>query len=123
MCKQVWSRQWQWRCTFYTICKSVETTIRKEQARKKKSGDEPIQAVIHIHMELPQGNSLLTILNKQEKISFFFFHNIREQEGGTSPACWAGTSGRWEEVGKECGKVNIVQILVTHVYKWKNGTC
>jgi hypothetical protein len=30
-----------------------------------------------------------------------------------------GTSGRREEVGKGCGKVNIVQILCAHVCKWK----
>jgi hypothetical protein len=28
-----------------------------------------------------------------------------------------------EEVGKWCGRVNIVQILCTHVFKWKNDTC
>jgi hypothetical protein len=28
-----------------------------------------------------------------------------------------------EEVGKGCGRVNIVQILCTHVCKWKNETC
>jgi hypothetical protein len=30
-----------------------------------------------------------------------------------------GTSGRGEEVGKGCGNVNVVQILCTHVCKWK----
>jgi hypothetical protein len=28
-----------------------------------------------------------------------------------------------EEVGKGCGRVNIVQILCTHVQKWKNDNC
>jgi hypothetical protein len=30
------------------------------------------------------------------------------------------TSRRGEEVGKVCEKVNMVQILCTHVCKWKN---
>jgi hypothetical protein len=34
-----------------------------------------------------------------------------------------GTSGRGEDVGKECGRVNIVQILYTHVGKGKNDIC
>jgi hypothetical protein len=29
------------------------------------------------------------------------------------------TSRRGEEVGKGCGRVNMVQILCTHVCKWK----
>jgi hypothetical protein len=32
------------------------------------------------------------------------------------------TSGRGKEVGKGCGRVNIVQILSTYVCKWKNDT-
>jgi hypothetical protein len=35
----------------------------------------------------------------------------------------AGTSGRAEEVKIGCGMVNMVQILCTHVSKWKNETC
>jgi hypothetical protein len=33
------------------------------------------------------------------------------------------TSGRGEEVGKGHGRVNMVQMLCTHVCKWKNVTC
>jgi hypothetical protein len=28
-----------------------------------------------------------------------------------------------EDMGKGCGRVNMVQILCTHVCKWKNETC
>jgi hypothetical protein len=28
-----------------------------------------------------------------------------------------------EEIGRGCGRVNMVQILCTHVCKWKNDTC
>jgi hypothetical protein len=34
-----------------------------------------------------------------------------------------GTSGSGEEVEKGYGRVNMVQILCTHVCKWKNDTC
>jgi hypothetical protein len=73
-------------------------------------------------MEMSQGNSLCNYL-KQTKMSFFFFYKIGEQEGRTGPAWGVGTSGRREEVGKGCGRVNMVQILCTHGCKWKNETC
>jgi hypothetical protein len=34
-----------------------------------------------------------------------------------------GTSGIGEVAGKECEKVNMMQILCTHLYKCKNDTC
>jgi hypothetical protein len=71
---------------------------------------------------MPQGNSLCSYL-KQEKMSFSFFYKIREQEGGTDPAGGFGTNRKVEELGKECKRVKMVQILCAHVYKWKNETC
>jgi hypothetical protein len=68
---------------------------------------------------MSQGNNLYTYL-KQTKISFVsFFYKIREQEGGTGPS-WGGWY-RWrgKEVGKECARMNIVQILCTHICKLK----
>jgi hypothetical protein len=53
-------------------------------------------------------------------MSFFFFYKTREQKGRTGPAWGVRISGRREEVGKVCGRVNIVEILYTHVCKWKN---
>jgi hypothetical protein len=32
------------------------------------------------------------------------------------------TSGRGEDIKKRCRMVNIMEILCTHVYKWKNET-
>jgi hypothetical protein len=32
-------------------------------------------------------------------------------------------SEREEDAGKGCRRVNMVQILCTHVCKWKNETC
>jgi hypothetical protein len=62
------------------------------------------------HKETPR----TPILNRQ-KCHFFFFYIIREQEGRTSR--------RREDVEKGCRRVNMVQILCTHVCKWKNETC
>jgi hypothetical protein len=63
-------------------------------------------------MDVPHGNSLCSYL-KQAKRSFFFlsFTKIREQ----GPV-W-GNWYQWEreEIEKECGRENIVQILCTHV--------
>jgi hypothetical protein len=73
-------------------------------------------------MEISQGNSLCSYL-KQTKMSFFSFtksENMRTEHvmsGGV-----AATSGR-EEMGNGCERMNIVQILCTHVFKWKNDTC
>jgi hypothetical protein len=53
----------------------------------------------------------------------FFFYKVREQEGRTSSVWVAGASGRREDVGKGCRRVNMVQILCTNGCKWKNETC
>jgi hypothetical protein len=52
----------------------------------------------------------------------FFFKN-REQEGKTGPIWRVGTNGREEDLEKGCRRVNMVEILCTHVYKWENETC
>jgi hypothetical protein len=60
-------------------------------------------AVIHIYMEVSQGNSLCSYL-KQAKMSFLFpfLYKLGEQEGKTSPA-WGevDTSGRGMRWGKD----------------------
>jgi hypothetical protein len=56
---------------------------------------------------------------KQTKISFFFFYKIGEQEGRTY-SVWdegVGTRRRGEDMEKGCRKVNMMQILCTHVCK------
>jgi hypothetical protein len=71
---------------------------------------------------MSQGN-LYSYL-KQIKMSFVFSFTKSEQEDRTGPAWEAvGNSGRQEEVGKGCRKVNMVQILCIHGCKWKNETC
>jgi hypothetical protein len=34
-----------------------------------------------------------------------------------------GNSGMGRDVGRGCRRVNMVQILCAHVYKWKNEIC
>jgi hypothetical protein len=66
-----------------------------------------------MYIEMPQGNSLCSYL-KQAKMSFIsFFCIIGEQEGGTGSSWGVGanTSGRGEEVGKGCERVNMVLLL------------
>jgi hypothetical protein len=56
-------------------------------------------------------------------LHFVFFYKIGEPEDGTGSAWGVGTSGMGEDVGKECGRMSIMQILYTHECKWKNETC
>jgi hypothetical protein len=94
---------------------------------KKLRGDEPSGVIIHIYMEISQGDSLCSYFYlKQAKISLFsfFFYKIRGQEGGTGPAQGRlDTNGRVEGTGKGGRKVNTVQKTYTHVCKSKNDTC
>jgi hypothetical protein len=91
---------------------------------KKNRRDEPTGVIIHIYMEMSQGNSLYL---KQANMSFLSFplHNWRT--GGWNRSCRVGrgvvgTSGR--EEGRKGGRtVNMVQILHIHVHKCKNDTC
>jgi hypothetical protein len=63
---------------------------------------------------MSQRNSLCSYL-KQTKISFFCFTKLENRRIGLARG-EADTNGNREEVGKECGRVNIVQILCTCVY-------
>jgi hypothetical protein len=68
---------------------------------------------------MPQGDSLCSYL-EEAKMSFFsFFCKFGEQEGRTDPAYVVAVdnSGREETVGKGCKRVNMVQIICTHVCK------
>jgi hypothetical protein len=57
-------------------------------------------------------------------MSLFFFYKIGEQEGRKChPGVGVGTCMRGEEVRKGFGRVNIIQMLCTHVCKWKNYVC
>jgi hypothetical protein len=76
-------------------------------------------------MEVQQRNSLCSYL-KQAKMSFLFpfFCKTGEQEGCKSPAVVGGAGGCWYQwEGERCRRVNMVQILCTHICIWKNDTC
>jgi hypothetical protein len=98
---------------------------------KKIRGDKPVGSIIHIYMEISQGNSLCSYLYlKKAKMSFFLFSSTKLENkrvehvlrwGGREEK--AGTSGSGEMVGKEGSRVNMVQNIYTHVYKCKNDTC
>jgi hypothetical protein len=55
----------------------------------------------------------------------FFFLLQSKRTGRRKRTCLGGLvpMEEGEDVGKGCKKVNIVQILCTHVYKWKNECC
>jgi hypothetical protein len=79
-------------------------------------GDELLWVVIHIYVEMSHENSLGSYLKKSKMVCFFFY-KIREQTGRTGPAWGDSYQVSGEEVGKGYGRVNVVQILCTHVYK------
>jgi hypothetical protein len=68
---------------------------------------------------MSQGNSLCSYL-KLTKNVILFLYKVREQGDTTHPSWRIGTSGRGEGVGERHSKVTIVQILCSHVCKWKN---
>jgi hypothetical protein len=46
----------------------LKSPSKGDQGRKKKNrGDEPIQVMIHIYMEIPQGNLLCSYLKQNQK--------------------------------------------------------
>jgi hypothetical protein len=59
-------------------------------------------------MKMPQGNSLCNLNQKCHFFLLLFLHKLAELKGRTGPVWGVGTSGRGEEVGKGCGRVNIV---------------
>jgi hypothetical protein len=56
---------------------------------------------------------------------YFFFYKIREQEGrtGSAEVGGVGTSKRGKVMGERGRRMNFVQMLDTHVCKYKNGIC
>jgi hypothetical protein len=71
-------------------------------------------------MEMSQGNSLYL---KQTKMSFSSFTKAENRRAEQFLSGGVGSSGRREDVWKRCRRVNMLQILCIHVYKWKNETC
>jgi hypothetical protein len=88
----------------------------------KNRGDESIQVIIHIYIEMSQGNSLYSYL--KQTIILFLLQNWRSGWQNTSCGGWfVGTIERVEDVGKGYKRINTVLVLCTHVRKWKNENC
>jgi hypothetical protein len=88
------------------ILKPVETTIRKRlRKNEEKNGrDEPIEVIIHIYMEISQGNSLCSYLYlKQAKMSFSLFSSTKSENRRVEQVLWVGREGwyPWEGGGSE----------------------
>jgi hypothetical protein len=56
---------------------------------------------------------------------YIIFLILKNQRTGGLSRSWLGDgiNGREDVVGKGSKSVNIVEILSTHVFKWKNETC
>jgi hypothetical protein len=74
---------------------------------KKIREDKPIGVIIHMYMEIAQGNSLYLSQAKMSCFSFylfsFFFYKIREQESRTGPV----QGGGWHQWEGEHGAKNV----------------
>jgi hypothetical protein len=81
--------------------------------RRKKRGDESIQIIVHIYIEMSQRNNVYSYL--KQKCLFFFFYINREQEGKTGPVWGSGTSWRGEDIRKGNKRMNMVEILRVHI--------
>jgi hypothetical protein len=57
----------------------------------------------------------IALLNNNEK-------NVIKQEGGIG-SVWGIATSKGGKYGKKCDRMNIVQLLCTHVCKYKNETC
>jgi hypothetical protein len=76
---------------------------------KKNTRGEPIRFIIHIHMEISQGNSLFGYLYlKQAKIHFFLFSSTKSENRKAEGVVLVGTSERRQVAGKGGRRVNMV---------------
>jgi hypothetical protein len=96
---------------------------------KKIRGDKLVGVIIHIYMEISQGNSLCSYPYLKLKcqvfsfyLFFFIFYKIREQKGGTSPEGGAGINGRGRVLGKNGKEGEYGTKMCIHVSKCKNDT-
>jgi hypothetical protein len=86
--------------------------------RRKNRGDEPIQSIIHGNC--PNGTPCI--------VYYYYYYYLQKQRTRRQNGSCLGDGYLWEVEGcKERGKrVNMVEIISTHVYKkkqLKNETC
>jgi hypothetical protein len=91
---------------------------------KKIRGGKPFRVIIHIYMELSQGNSLSTTFFSNRlkfhvfRFIFFFFLLQNQRTGGQNKSCpgdKVGTSGRGEVMGKGSRRMNVLQKKCVHM--------
>jgi hypothetical protein len=73
-------------------------------------------------LEVPKENPVSSYLD-QTKMLFFSFTKPENKRAEQILPGGVGTSGSGEEVGKRCRRMDVVEILCTHVCKQKNETC
>jgi hypothetical protein len=71
---------------------------------KKNKGDEPIPVIVHMNMEISQGNSLCSYV-KQVKLSMFFLFSSTKMENKSAEQIlmrwvWLVPAGRGRWQGK-----------------------
>jgi hypothetical protein len=92
---------------------------------KRTREDEPIGVVIHVCMEISHGNSLysypyLKLAKTSCFLSFIFFSSTKSENRRAEQVLQgggAGTSWRGEVAEKGGRRMNMVQIMCTHVCK------
>jgi hypothetical protein len=81
---------------FFNLVKPLEES---DKGRKEKNrGNELIWVIIHIYMEMSQGNSLYSYINKEKCYFSFFFIYKYERTGGQNRSCLGGWY-QWEGEG------------------------
>jgi hypothetical protein len=62
------------------LLKLLKPPLEEDSGRKKKNRrDEPMWVIIHIYIEMSQGNCLYSYL-KQTKMPFFFFYKLENRK-------------------------------------------
>jgi hypothetical protein len=72
--------------------------------------DKPIWVIMHIYLEMSQGNSLYSYL----KQNVFFFKNGEQEGKKVLSRDWYQCCGE-EDIRKGSRRVNMVEILYSHV--------
>jgi hypothetical protein len=80
-------------------------------------GEEKKGERILLELEIKRGHNNRDRQNVKILTTFFFF--LQNQEDKTGSVLGADIQGRGEDAGKCNRKVNMVQILCTHLWKWK----
>jgi hypothetical protein len=97
---------------------------------KKNRGDEAIQIIIHIYLEMLQGNFPCYLKQAKAKMSFIWFSSTKLRKRKVEKVLWGGggvnvgTSGRGGGSGEVGGEKVKEGEYCVHMYaNVKNDTC